>query len=293
MLLEDVFTSDFDSSAVEGLVQAGDVRAAWVLVDLLRFYQQGDHRDALVYAFTRLTGAELEPGVVDFVWASNHLMASDVQALDGYAEIKKRLYSKVVEDWARLFEGGDDNMDWRLVTWGGVGIDDRPFGDNGPCNCIPALDDPATTDAAGGDWYSDDRVVFGILVGGEALALPKHQMEVHEMVNVTVGGRDLGIPYCTLCGSAQAYFTDEGAEERVVLRTSGLLSRSNKVMYDVVTGSVFDTFTGVAKTGPLAEQGVTLEQTTGRLERGSPRHTDTRPRRGHREDLCRRSLARP
>ena len=89
-------------------------------------------------------------------------------------------------------------------------------------------------------------------------------MEVREMVNDTLGGRDLGIPYCTLCGSAQAYFTDDLPEglERPILRTSGLLSRSNKVMYDLNTHSVFDTFLGHAVTGPLAEAGVKLNQAT-------------------------------
>ena len=81
------------------------------------------------------------------------------------------------------------------------------------------------------------------------------------MVNITLGGRALGIPYCTLCGSAQAYVTDNvKGTDRVVLRTSGMLSRSNKVMYDLTTGSMFDTFTGQALTGPLGEAGVVLEQ---------------------------------
>ena len=87
-------------------------------------------------------------------------------------------------------------------------------------------------------------------------------MEVREMINDTLGGRDLGIPYCTLCGAAQAYFTDNlpGGIERPVLRTSGLLIRSNKVTFDINTYSVFDTFLGKAVTGPLAEQNITLEQ---------------------------------
>jgi hypothetical protein len=57
-------------------------------------------------------------------------------------------------------------------------------------------------------------------------------MEVHEMVNITIGGRRLGIPYCTLCGSAQAYLTAKvpPGVEPLVLRTSGLLSRSNKLI---------------------------------------------------------------
>jgi len=75
------------------------------------------------------------------------------------------------------------------------------------------------------------------------------------MVNDTLGDRDLGIPYCTLCGAAQAWFTDDVPDgvNRPVLRTSGLLSRSNKVMYDLNTFSVFDTFRGDAVTGVLSE----------------------------------------
>jgi len=82
------------------------------------------------------------------------------------------------------------------------------------------------------------------------------------MVNISIGGRRLGIPYCTLCGSAQAYLTDSvpGPFDPPVLRTSGLLSRSNKVMYDLNTQSVFDTFTGQALSGPLQDAGVELQQ---------------------------------
>ena len=89
------------------------------------------------------------------------------------------------------------------------------------------------------------------------------------MVNITIGGRRLGIPYCTLCGSAQAYFTDDVAPgidldgyDTYELRTSGLLSRSNKVMFEFHTMSVMDTFTGDALSGPLRKAGVTLAQTS-------------------------------
>ena len=260
-LLDDAFTDDFDITHLTRVVEGGDQRAAWVISDLLRFYQTGPPRDELVWAFTQLTGEEFVPGEVDFVWTTNALMRRDLPAFEGYAELKKDLFADLDPRWARLF-GPPDSIDWRSVTWGGVLIDDRELGDATPCNCIPALDDPVTTDAAGGDWYGDSRIVFGIELNGESIALPKHQMEVHEMVNLTLGGEDLGIPYCTLCGSAQAYLTGDVAEQRVVLRTSGLLSRSNKVMYDVNTGSIFDTFTGKAVTGPLAERGLVLDQVT-------------------------------
>ncbi len=116
--------------------------------------------------------------------------------------------------------------------------------------------------AADGDWYDDAAIVFGVTEGDEAVAFPKHIMQVHEMVNITIGGRRFGIPYCTLCGSAQAFYTDDVPDEfdTPVLRTSGLLNRSNKVMYDLTTRSVFDTFTGEAVSGPLHDAGVALEQ---------------------------------
>ena len=259
-LLTNVYTTEWDVETIGDLADLGDARTAWLLADLMRFYQTGSVDEELVFGFTRLTDAEQDSGEVSFVWAMNHLIAWDLPARDGYPEAKKALYVPVEELWQRFFDENVE-LDWRMVTWGGVLADERPLDDNSPCNCIPSLDHPDTTDVAGGDWYGDERLVFGVLVEDEAIALPKHQMEVHEMVNLTLGGRELGVPYCTLCTSAQAYYVDDvPGVERLVLRTSGLLKRSNKLMYDLTTGSAIDTFTGHALTGSLAEEGVTLEQ---------------------------------
>lgn len=263
-------TRDIDTDAIERLGTSGDVRVAWLLVDLLRFIQVGAVHEALLEATYRLTG--IEPGADPVAglnpWQSftDHLIAWDLPAHPEYVDYKGELFLIVEPEWQPFFEDPDSAVDWRLTSWGGVRIDSRPLGDQLPCprGCIPALDDPSVTDAAGGSWYPDDRIVFGVVVNGEARAYPKHQMEVHEMVNDTLGGRRLGIPYCTLCGSAQAYFTDSVPEsaEVPVLRTSGLLTRSNKVMFDLNTFSIFDTFTGEALSGPLRAVGTTLEQTT-------------------------------
>ncbi|MEL6980694.1 MAG: DUF3179 domain-containing (seleno)protein, partial [Pseudomonadota bacterium] len=174
---------------------------------------------------------------------------------------KRTIFTHAVPGWDKIFVEGD--IDWRLVSWGGVLIDDRAYDETDKaCNCIPAADNPEVSSAAEATWLKDDDIVFGVAVNGEYRAYPRRIMEVREMVNDTLGGRALGIPYCTLCGAAQAYFTDDVPEgvERPVLRTSGLLIRSNKVMYDIVTHSVFDTFLGHAVTGPLAEKGVQLKQ---------------------------------
>jgi len=257
----------FEYLAVSELAEAGDPRHAWYVTDLMRFFG-GDEGIQLRGTFEAITGISLaaDPDSARSPWlsATNHLIAWDLPAYPGYEQDKAGIFLLVEPRWNRFFEG-ESEIDWRHVSWGGVLIDDREVGDPDPCarGCIPALDDPAVTDAEGGEWYPDERIVFGIEVAGEALAIPLNIAEVHEMFNLTLGGRRLGIPYCTLCGSAQAYFTDStGADEDPVLRTSGLLSRSNKVTYDLRTRSVFDTFTGDAVSGPLLDQGVSLEETT-------------------------------
>ncbi len=258
----------FEFLAVADLGAAGDPRHAWYVTDLMRFFGDAEG-DALRNAFEQLTGASLaeDPASADSPWRSavNHLIAWDTPAYPGYREDKAVPYLVIEPRWAPFFEDVDADIDWRYVSWGGVLIDDRELGDPEPCatGCIPALDDPAVTPAALGDWYPDERIVFGMVEGREALAIPLNIAEVHEMFNLTLGGRRLAIPYCTLCGSAQAYYVDDtGAAEEPVLRTSGLLSRSNKVMYDLRTSSVFDTFTGDAVSGPLQDAGVMLEETT-------------------------------
>ena len=260
----------FSGATVASLADPGDARLAWIISDLLRFFYTGDIHDGAVSAFQKLTGVRVadDPVAALSRWQSvtDHLVAWDLPAFDGYPEYKHRLFLLVEPRWEPFFADPDADIDWRLVSWGGVRIDDRGLGDpNGcPAGCIPALDDPAVTDAAGGSWYADDGIVFAVAIGDEARAYPRHIMAVHEMVNDTLGGRRLGFPYCTLCGSAQAYFTDDVPDGAAtpVLRTSGLLARSNKVMYDLVTKSVFDTFTGAAVSGPLREQGVVLNQAT-------------------------------
>ena len=260
---------------------------AWLVSDLMRFSSDPDEVVYLVEAFEELTGVDSsgDPTFADSAWKSvtDHLIAWDLPAPPDYRLMKASLYTKVEPRWAPFFADVDAAVDWRWVSWGGVLIDDRPLGTTGGCpqGCIPALDDPELTPASLGGWYPDDAIVFGIIEGDEVVALPKNIMEVHELVNMTLGGRRLGIPYCTLCGSAQAYFTDgvPAGTSVPVLRTTGLLSRSNKMMYDLRTMSLFDTFTGAAVSGPLQDAGVVLEWdtvTVGTWGEWKAAHPDTR-----------------
>ena len=266
--LWETLATSIDNRAILDIGDSGDVRLTWLLADVPRFVRPATTREAIVTAWSTLTGVDitLDPVFGRSEWQSitYYLIAWDLPAHPEYREYKGRLFTIIEPAWEPFFADPDSNIDWRLTSWGGVLIDDRHLGDLQPCTrgCIPALDDPQVASAAGGTWYPDDRIVFGVVVNGEARAYPKHQMEVHEMINDTTGGRRVGIPYCTLCGSAQAYFTDSVPSdvEVPVLRTSGLLTRSNKVMFDLNTFSIFNTFTGEAISGPLRERGIVLEQ---------------------------------
>ena len=247
-------------AALGEIVDANDPRVAWLIADLMRFAPSRQLNSDLANAASRLLGIE---SPINNHWGvvTDHLIAWDIPAPPDYLRFKRAIFTALVPGWDKIFVAG--NIDWRHVSWGGVLIDDRAYDETRKsCNCIPVADNPETSSAEDATWLKDEDIVFGIGVNGEFRAYPRRIMEVREMVNDTLGGRHLGIPYCTLCGSAQAYFTDRLPQGigRPVLRTSGLLIRSNKVMYDINTYSVFDTFLGNAVTGSLAEKNLQLKQ---------------------------------
>ncbi len=298
---------NLSQAALDAVVAADDARVGWWLSDLVRF-SGADDVELVGGAFEELTGVPVAGPDVSATWLAltNTMIAWDLPAWPGYRQVKGDIFTTLERGWTPVFSDPEAAIDWRLLSWGGVRIDDRPPGDDQPCprGCIPALDDPVLVPAAEGGWYPDDATVFGIEVAGESVALPRNMMQVHEMVNMDLGGRRIGVPYCTLCNSAQAWVLDgvlaqlpagamtdrpaasdaagsggTGAEDAdiggppdrqppgridtnglLVLRTTGLLSRSNKVMYDLATTSVIDTFTGEALSGPLRDAGIQLEQ---------------------------------
>ena len=198
--------ADVQSAALAKIVESDDPRLAWLISDMMRFVSSDRLNATLAEAAADLLGID-PPAQNAWDVITNHLIAWDIPAPPDYLRFKRAIFTAAVPGWDRIFVEGD--IDWRRVSWGGVLIDDRAFGrTDEPCNCIPAADNPKVSSAAEAIWLDDDAIVFGIAVNGEYRAYPRRIMEVREMVNDMLGGRDLAIPYCTLCGSAQAYFTD-------------------------------------------------------------------------------------
>ena len=164
-----------------------------------------------------------------------------------YAFLKGQWYSQIDARFADFFPRGTPSV-IRLdeIEWGGVAV-----------NGIPPLEYPARLAAADADYLEDDNVVFGIAMNGEARAYPKRILAWHEMALDRLGGVELTIVYCTLCGTVIPFESVAGGEHHK-FGTSGLLYRSNKLMFDHGTKSLWNTFEGVPVVGPLVGSGARL-----------------------------------
>jgi hypothetical protein len=90
-----------------------------------------------------------------------------------------------------------------------------------------------------------------------ARAYPVRILIWHEIVNDTIDGRPVAVTYCPLCNSALAFDRRLG-DRLLTFGTSGLLYRSDLVMYDRQTESLFSQIEGRAIAGALT--GAELER---------------------------------
>jgi hypothetical protein len=158
-----------------------------------------------------------------------------------YASFKAELYARI-DPRFRAFFPPRVRSTIRLdeIEWGGVLV-----------NGIPPLRSPKTVSAAEARWLRDGHIVFGIVVDGQARAYPKRILAWHEMAIDRLGGVDLTVVYCTLCGTVIPYESRSGGRH-FTFGTSGLLYRSNKLMFDEETRSLWSSLEGVPVVGSLA-----------------------------------------
>ena len=164
-------------------------------------------------------------------------------------EFKGLVYGNNIDARMRDFfpPGVQSRIRLDQVQWGGVVV-----------NGIPPLVDPLHVAAAEAGYLKDHHVVFGIAWNGEARAYPKRILAWHEMARDHVGGLDLAIVYCTLCGTVIPYRA-QTPDRRVTLGTSGLLYESSKLMFDEETKSLWPTLEGRPAIGPLWNSPMQLE----------------------------------
>ena len=176
------------------------------------------------------------------------LWNEDIEPSADYADFKAALYKNIDPRFEKYFLNQQSTARIRLdeIRWGGVQQDG-----------IPPLRNPKMIAAEDADYLEDDNIVFGISINGDARAYPKRILAWHEMFTDTIGGVPIAGVYCTLCGTVIPYRTEVDGKI-YQLGTSGFLYRSNKLMYDQETHSLWSTERGEPVLGPLARQGLNL-----------------------------------
>ncbi|MBM3488992.1 MAG: DUF3179 domain-containing protein [Alphaproteobacteria bacterium] len=238
------------AAASKDLVSRGkpDVVAHFILA--MRFTQVEDERFGA--ALRALTGYR---GTTWFDWMLWQESRPDIRPHPSFASMLIALMTRIDPRFEGflapfLHEPGRQRVRLEEVVWGGVPVDG-----------IPPLDRPKRIAAAEAGYLADDDLVFGLAIAGDTRVYPLRIMGWHEMLNDVVGGQPVSLAYCTLCGAGILYDTRQpGDAAAMEFSTSGLLYRSNKLMYDRKTRSLWNQFSGEPVSGPLADSGLRLRQ---------------------------------
>ncbi len=121
-----------------------------------------------------------------------------------------------------------------------------------PRDGIPPIDEPKFESVEQAtEWLIDREPVVLFQLGDDVRAYPLRILTWHEIVNDEAGGIPVAITFCPLCNSAIAF--DRRLDGEVLrLGTSGLLRKSDLVMWDDKTESLWQQIDGLALVGDLA-----------------------------------------
>ena len=215
------------------------------LIMALRY--NGNKAGELLRALSMLTGETGRETWFDWMlWQQAH---PEIEPHSSFAVVKADLLGRLDPRFVRFLPlRNGPSIRTEEVVWGGVAVDG-----------IPALSEPKTIPAAEADYLIPGEEVFGVEINGDARAYPLRILNWHEMLNDTVGGVPVTLAYCTLCGAGILFETQvPGQAAPFTFGSSGLLYRSNKLMFDRQTDSLWNQFTGRPVSGELAESGIAL-----------------------------------
>lgn len=242
------------SEAVARIIAANDTRFISVFLELSRARQIGliAHLNyaALIDGLEVLSGQSFDRDWAGWIkWYG----ATDLQPPPGFTTWKGILLSGIDPGFGEFLQDRyPSNIRPEEILWGGVLVDG-----------IPALDYPTMIAPDEATYLNEWDPVFGIAINGEAKAYPLRILDWHEMANDIVGGVPVSLAYCTLCGAAIAYdgrsVDANGDEITYDFGSSGFLYRSNKLMYDRQTRTLWNQLTGEPVLGTLVDKDIKLE----------------------------------
>jgi len=238
--------------AAEAILRSGDKSLVAPLVDQL-FFVPSRQRAEILRVLAGLTGERRERYLdwVDYV--GEHPEQAPPR---GYLGFKGRTFARIDPQYGELLRDGvATRIRAEEIVSGGV-----------PFDGIPALEQPLHLFAEVAR-LADDELVFAAEVGGEARAWPLAVLSWHEMLDDRLGGEPVTLSYCTLCRSAVLFRGRLPDGRETTFGTSGLLYRSNKLMFDRATRTLWSNLTGEPVLGPLAAAAQPLDALPLVLER--------------------------
>lgn len=120
-----------------------------------------------------------------------------------------------------------------------------------PKDGIPSIDKPKFISIAeAAKWLTDNEPGIAFSLGNTHRFYPYQILVWHEIVNDTIEGQRILVSYCPLCLTGFV-FDPLVKGERVEFGTSGKLWRSNLVMYDRKTDSLWSQILGEAIVGEM------------------------------------------
>jgi len=127
-----------------------------------------------------------------------------------------------------------------------------------PKDGIPSIDKPGFDGVRqAGKWLDGREPVIRVELNGEARAYPLQLLIYHEIINDQIGATPISVTFCPLCNSSVVF--DRRLNGSVLdFGTTGLLRKSDMVMYDRQTESWWQQIIGKGIVGEYA--GETLTQ---------------------------------
>jgi len=235
--------------ALDAALAADDQRFISVFIEILRANQLGlldsSTGGAIIEGLEKLSGQTFGADWASWVeWYGK----TELKPPPGFTGWKGQLLGRIDPGFEDFLQ--DDfpaNIRTEEILWGGVVIDG-----------IPALNNATMVQASEADYLEPDEPVFGISINGDQRAYPLRILDWHEMANDVIGGVPVSLAYCTLCGAGIAYDGRASNGETYTFGSSGFLFRSNKLMYDHQTRTLWNQLTGVPVLGALAGSDVKL-----------------------------------
>jgi len=116
---------------------------------------------------------------------------------------------------------------------------------------IAPIDNPASEPVASANtWVMDKEPILALVTGDMAKAYPLKIMIRHEIVNDIIKGTPVAVTFCPLTSSA-AVFNRKVNEQTFDFGPSGLVRKSNFLMWDKQTETLWQQLTGRAIVGDL------------------------------------------